>query len=315
MRKSIWLVSLLSCAVGMQGETPLRLTGDTTVRQAQPALPAGTLPQLGVGPATVSYLQFSLEESSAFHANEDLAEARLRLYVNRSSGPGVLAVRGGCLRFSERALTWNNRGNHLCQGEPTIVDIPGAGQWVSVDVTRLVEGRLGGSSVGFELSSEVEAFFDSKENMASGQAAELLLRFRSPRGPAGPAGLAGPSGPIGLIGPTGVAGPQGRVGLPGPLGPAMQIRWASRRRVCEGATMCNFTLGCLETEVLVSGGCGHRDVNSATENIEIVWQGLELTGSRNDPNSVAYGWRCMVINTDSNDNRDYEIWAGCAKRP
>ncbi len=309
------LLWMLAAAVQLWGETPLRLTGDTTVRQAQPALSGGTLPQLGVGNGMMSYLQFSLQEVPAGYRNEDLAEARLRLYVNRRAAAGRLAVRGGCAPFSESILSWNSRGANPCSSDAGLADIAEAGQWVSVDVTSLVKGRLEEGSIALELSSATEAYFDSKENMASGQAAELVLRFRSPRGPAGPAGPAGPTGLRGPRGPAGAKGPPGRPGPEGVLGPAMQIRWTSLRGVCTPETRCEPKVLCEWNEIVVSGGCGHRDVNDAMDSIEVVWGGPELNGSRNNPESRAIGWRCILNNKDDFYSRSYEVWAGCARRP
>lgn len=308
------LVGIL-LAANLWGESPLRLTADTLLRQSQPDLPGGTLPQIGVGNGMVSYLRFSLAELPVQAAAENLAEARLRLYVNRRVASGRLAVREYCAEIQEVELTWRKRPVSACSSDSRGAEVPEAGQWLSVDVTPLVQGRLSGDALGFELSSEgAEAFFDSKENIASGQAAELVLRFRSPRGapgPPGPAGLIGPSGPLGARGPE---GPVGFIGSPGPTGPALDIRWTSRRTNCNGFVRCLATVSCESDERLVSGGCGHRDVNDATDGVVLLWQGPALNGSKNNRASVATGWTCHVL-ISATSPRDYEAWAGCAKNP
>lgn len=296
--------------VGLRGESPLRLTADTTVREAQPDLPGGNLPQLGVGRGSVAYLRYSLEEMPRQLGAGDLAEARLRLYVSRRLSAGRLAVRATCQEFAEASLTWRTRAGVTCAGDARAVDIAAAGQWVSLDVTALVAGRLGGAGLGFELSSEDgEAFFDSKENVASGQAAQLVLRFRSPRGPVGPAGPAGEAGLPGPIGLTGAAGRVGFEGPPGAVGPPMNVRWVSRRVTCGVFDVCTEEVACAADEVTVSGGCGHRDLNNANEDLLVLWDGPHFSSG------MVRGWQCRMNNSSVVATRQFEVWAGCAKKP
>jgi hypothetical protein len=293
-------------------ESPLRLVEDTTVRAAQPDLAGGTLPQVGVGGGQVGYLQFSVAEMPVGYGPENVVEARLRLYVSRRVAAGRLTLRRTCQGFAEAELTWNQRGSVSCSGDVRQAEVPAAGQWLSVDVTQLVQVQLTGSAVGLELASELaEAYFDSKENMASGQAAQLVLRFRSPRGPAGPAGLAGPQGATGLMGPIGPQGPRGERGILGPMGPSMRFLWLSDRRECGGNDTCVDAVLCPSTHIAVSGGCGHRDLNGAIRDVHVLWDGPYEENGTNDPR----GWRCMIKNNRALSGRDFEVWVGCAERP
>lgn len=310
-RQALTISLLLGASIGW-AESPLRLMADTTVRAAQPDLGGGTLPQLGVGNGQLSYLQFSLAERPAGYGAEDLAQARLRLFVSRRVSAGRLTVRRTCQAIEEAALTWNLRAGVSCGGDSRQGEIPEAGQWLSIDVTSLVVSQLNGAAVGLELASEMgEAYFDSKENMASGQAAQLVLRYRSPRGPMGVEGLAGLPGPAGPMGPQGLQGPRGVRGDMGPLGPSMRVLWLSDRKECGGLETCLETVSCPITHMAISGGCGHRDLNDARRDVHVLWDGPFETRNAGG----AEGWRCLIKNNRVTASRDFEVWVGCAERP
>lgn len=311
------LLGLLAVSGGW-GQTAMRLVADTTVRHSQPQATGGNLGQLAVSSDAISYVEFDWREWPALLTKADFRSARLRLYVNRRNRAGRLWVKSVCTAIPEQSLTMWNRPAWECNGPQTQVVVPEAGQWLTVDVTDMLANRLGEGPLSFELfSSEADVVMDSKESTTTSEAPQLIVEFALP---AGPAGLTGPVGPVGVPGAPGLLGPVGPQGPPGPQGPAgtrpttTQLYWRSDRANCGPREICTLTRACREGDVLIGGGCGHRDYNDAVQDIRLNYNGPSLDGQREDERSPVQGWRCTVMNNFYFASRDFEIWISCATR-
>jgi len=184
-----------------------------------------------------------------------------------------------------------------------------------VDVTSIVIPWLQGNlpNDGFVLSSGGGAvLLDSKENTATSQPARLTLTFTGPAGPKGDQGvqgIQGIQGPQGLRGLQGVQGIQGPQGLTGPAGPSTLSGLLTYKRfdfTLEGNNYTTFDLGCPTTHpYVVSGGCGHRDYNSAQSDIVVNASGPSQT----NPDGA---WNCKMTNNSGN-SRAVLWWVVCSK--
>ena len=97
-----------------------------------------------------------------------------------------------------------------------------ANQYVSVDVTALVQAWVTAPATNFGLAltaGTASVQFDSKENDLTGHQPLLDIQTVS-QGPAGAQGAAGVAGPAGAAGAAGPQGPAGVAGAPGATGPA-----------------------------------------------------------------------------------------------
>lgn len=314
-----WLYcALLWTSSAAFSQIPLRLIADTTLRHSQPQAGGGTLGQLEVSSDALSYLEFGWEELPTYLTKLEFRSARLRVFVNRRNRAGRIWVKSICTGIAERNLTMWSRPTWECNGPQKQVVAPEAGQWMVVDVTEMLENRLREGALSFELSSsEAELWLDSKENTTTSQPPQLILEFDLPEGLRGPTGPAGPPGESGPVGPTGLTGPAGDPGAQGPRGPSPSngsIYWISKRMECGGLDRCTETLSCQAGETTIGGGCGHRDINSAANDIRVNYSGPILEGAREDSSSTVRGWRCTVKNLWISASRDYEIWLGCGRR-
>lgn len=319
MRKLGWVCCLLlGASGGAWGQIGMRLTADTTLRHSQPQATGGALGQLAVNSDALSYLEFDWQELPTYLTKDEFRSARLRLFVNRRNRTGRMWVKSICTTIEEQRLTLLTRPVWECNGPQVQVVMPESGQWVTVDVTDMVANRIRRGALSFELSSsEADVLLDSKENTATSQPPQLILEFslpeglRGPTGPVGPAGMPGPAGPAGLTGPAGIPGPQGPAG---PRPSDGSIYWISKRVECGPLGECTETLACQAGEVTLGGGCGHRDSNSASNDIRINYNGPRLEGAREDFSSTVRGWRCSVKNLWAFSGRDFEIWLSCGRR-
>lgn len=218
-------------------------------------------------------------------------------------------------------------------GQFIAADVTGAvRQWVSNPATN-----FGLALVPALTDPGTAVFFDSKENTASGQVAvlDITLADQGPRGdpgpagPRGPAGLTGLRGDTGAQGPQGLQGPQGPQGLQGPQGPQglrgatgatgakgdkgnkgdkgdsslPGVIYRSFEASVGGGDRKKVTVPCQSGEVAIGGGGGHRDWNSAVNDIEIAYTGP-------DPDDPTGRWRVMLQNT-SNSSRAVLFWVIC----
>src|SRR5206468_12566016 len=135
--------------------------------------------------------------------------------------------------WSESTLT-NNSSGALSFSVPKHADLPVSfvAQFVSIDVTDLVQGWLAGTLLnqGFAIeagaaSASLSLYFHRKESVQTSHEPRLEITLIGPAGPAGPQGSPGPQGPAGVQGVAGATGPVGPVGVGGPqgaVGPAGQ---------------------------------------------------------------------------------------------
>ena len=110
-------------------------------------------------------------------------------------------------------------------------------------------------------------------------------------GPQGPQGIQGPPGPQGATGATGATGPQGPQGSTGPQGPAgpTGLAWYYWNDTANPNTTNWWTNYCPVGTAAVSGACGHRDANGASDDIRLNYTGPNFPGIN--------GWRCYFENT------------------
>ncbi|MFN7933781.1 MAG: DNRLRE domain-containing protein [Bryobacteraceae bacterium] len=279
---------------------------DTHVLPAQPASTYGTLPNISVGAGATAFLQFDLSALPPGTTPELLAKASLLIYVNRTLTAGRLDVLPVLGPWSE-SIT---HGTRPPTGVPlaTSADISSGNNYVLVDVTSQVKNWIAAPALTFGLALQANTAYpavvtiDSKENIATSQSARLILTLNGPQGPVGPRGATGPTGgmgpqgvpgatgPRGPAGQNGAAGPRGDVGPIGPTG-SVNLNWYSTTDALEGDTRGYYTANC-GSRIAVSGSCGHRDRNSAGEDIKIMYNGI-------DPGNHSV-WRCYLSNSNGN---------------
>jgi hypothetical protein len=200
-----------------------------------------------------------------------------------------------------------------------------------------------GSNFGLALTPALSApgtvaFFDSKENTATAHVATLDLTLAD-QGPRGPQGLTGVKGDTGAQGPKGDTGPQGAkgdVGAPGakgdsgsqgakgdtgatgatgargatgaqgPQGAAGPVNLTYVRKTFDaaGKHIHDQNVQCPVNTFLLSGGCGHRDFNTAASDIKVEYSGPHDSAPR-------LAWRCIIENTNS-ANRALLMYAVCS---
>jgi hypothetical protein len=320
--KSIAILTFASLSLLAQD---LRLMSDTNTRASMPDTPLGSLPHLAVDPSSTAYLQFDSFQIANTQRPEDLITATLRLYVNRLATPGAISVAAYCRPVVEEALTHNNRQLPLCSSLVSTLPVNIAQNFIDIDVTERVRTALyTGTGLSFlitpsQSSPNTSVLFDSKESSTTSHAPQLMLSYKpllltgptGPQGPIGPTGLTGPQGPTGPVGPQGPMGPMGLIGPQGTPGPIGTITWKSERSSCDGGITCFNTIRCSRTETVVTGGCGHRDQNTATADILVHYSGPSLDGPRLNSGSTVDGWRCQATNTNVFASRDYETWVAC----
>jgi hypothetical protein len=109
------------------------------------------------------------------------------------------------------------------------------------------------------------------------------------RGGQGPPGEAGPLGPQGLAGARGPQGTQGLTGAQGPQGPPGLNWYYWTANAGEGITRYSAT--CPIGYAAITGACGHRDGNGASDDIILNYFGPDFRNIRT--------WRCWLENTNS----------------
>jgi hypothetical protein len=229
---------LLIACMGMLGNVLMaqtRLTDDALSSTSQPGSNFGASPQLIVANTTgnvrQSYVKFDLSTLPAGTTGNQVAAARLSLFVSNVTGTGTMDLVRVTSSWNELTLTASNAPT---TGAVVVGGIPAATGFLSLDVTALVKDWLNNvlPNNGVALlpgpGTTLTVFMDSKENVATSHEPELVVTLIGPAGPQGAPGPQGPSGPQGPGGPTGPSGPsgpqgpqgiQGPAGLPGPQGP------------------------------------------------------------------------------------------------
>lgn len=218
------LASAAAVAAGPALALDAPVAADAYVSTSLPANNFGAQPTLNVGGGATSLLRFDLRTLPAAVTAAKVTKATLVLYVNRVGSPGAVdlhPVNGDWSEAGVTAPTLPAYGGSSLYSLP----VPAAGNYLAVDVTAQVKSWVNnpGTNFGWALAPALSApatvaFFDSKENTATGHVARLdiTLADQGPKGETGPAGPKGDTGPAGM---KGEAGPQGPMGLQGPIGP------------------------------------------------------------------------------------------------
>lgn len=222
-RRSAWAMSACAALAGLLSVTPahgdtLHVAADTNINLAVPGQVNGSNTSLfvrnsGAGGERHTFLRF---DSSTLPPNTRVSIATLRLWVTAVNDDGPVEIHAVLGPWSEAALS----ASVAPLLGPTIGSVSfspaSQGQFVTADITMLVQGWLDGSIANFgialvpTLANPVRITFDSKEATATSHSPEVEV---TPIGPAGPQGAPGPQGP------EGPQGPQGPQGIPGPAGP------------------------------------------------------------------------------------------------
>ena len=197
--------------------TNVALTGDAHVSLTRSTTNFGTLANLYVGNGNTALLQFDLSTLPAGLTSSQVAHATLTVFVNRVNTGGTVSLSPVTSAWSESAVTYATI--------PTIAaPVEGfsaatAGQYVTLDVTSLVQGWVTAPATNFGLaltSTAANVLLDSKENDETGHAASLDITITS----MGATGAQGPAGAPGIQGAPGLNGAPGIAGATGPAGPA-----------------------------------------------------------------------------------------------
>jgi hypothetical protein len=218
--------ALLTCSAAHA--TEVALTGDAHVSMTRSTTNFGTLANLYVGNGNTALLQFDLTTLPAGLTASQVSRATLTVFVNRVNTGGTVSLSPVTSAWSESAVTYATSpviGASVNGFTATI-----AGQYVTLDVTSLVQGwvTVPATNFGLALTSTVaNVLVDSKENDETGHAASLDITITSmgaqglqgPTGVQGPQGLQGLTGVQGIQGIPGVAGATGAQGVQGPVGP------------------------------------------------------------------------------------------------
>ncbi|HEV2804203.1 MAG TPA: DNRLRE domain-containing protein [Chthoniobacterales bacterium] len=184
----------------------------------------------GNGRVARALLKFAMATLPPGTSATDVAQARLRLWVNsNSTAAGAITLSPITAAWDEYLLKDNTSGS-LTLGLPKLSDIAvsSSSSFISIDVTDWVKAWLSGTLVNEGILIEpattttlVDLAFDSKESNQTSHEPRLEVSLHS-IGPAGPQGPPGTPGAIGATGPPGSAGsvgPIGPAGSPGPQGP------------------------------------------------------------------------------------------------
>jgi hypothetical protein len=217
---SIVLAILASSCIANAAQ--VALIGDASVSAARPSTNFGSLANLYVSNGSTAFLQFDLGSLPAGTTSAQIARATLTVFVNRVNAAGSVSLAPVTSAWSESAVTSSSAPS--VGATSGIFLASAAGQYVTLDVTALVQGWVTtpATNFGFALTStSANLLLDSKENDETGHAATLDVTITS-EGATGPQGVQGPQGPTGANGaqgPQGPIGPQGVTGAPGAIGP------------------------------------------------------------------------------------------------
>lgn len=319
------------------------LAADAHTSAALPANNFGALPTLNVGGGATALLRFDLGTLPAGTTAARLVKATLVLHVNRVGSPGAIdlhPVNGPWTEAGVTAASQPPAGGSSLLG----LAVPAPGQFMAVDVTAQVKSWVSNPATNFgwalapaTAAPATVAFFDSKENTATGHVARLDLTLADqgpvgPVGPVGPQGLQGPAGKNGVdgrngndgapgatgatgaTGAQGLPGPQGIQGVPGPRGPAgdtgatgpagpLNLVYSRITNSVGGNVRAERIINCPAGTRVIGGGCGHRDFNDAAVDIKINYSGP-------DPGNPTASWRCLMTN-NSGSSRAVQIYAIC----
>lgn len=291
------------------------LAADAHVSSTAPGSNFAAAATLNVGGGSTALMRFDLSTLPAGTTAAKLIKATLVLYVNRVGIPGAVELQVVNGHWTESGVTAGTLPPLGGAGSGPSVAVPAAGQFVSVDVTAQAKQWISnpGANFGLALAPALAApatvaFFDSKENTATGHVArlDLTLADQGPQGLPGATGAKGDKGDRGDPGPQGAVGPRGATGATGATGPSgpVNLVYVRHTHTLAGNTWSGYSAVCPSGTYVVGGGCGHRDNNSAQDDIYV-----NYAGPRPDYSTQIY--QCNLRNT-SGDNRAIRIWAICA---
>jgi collagen type VII alpha len=243
------------------GAQQATLVGDAHVSSVRTTVNAGSLSNLDVGGEYTALVQFDLSLLPPGTTANQITRATLRVYCNRADTPGAVLLETVGGPWTEAAVTYATMPP--LGATVQTAQIWSAGQYVTFDVTSLVQAWVAGTSANFGLalagSGATQVQFDSKENDQTGHAPELDIALAAggagsvgptgatgatgPAGPAGEQGLQGLQGPIGLTGAAGPAGPVGATGATGAPGPAGSGSGGGIQYQGTYASTTNYALG------------------------------------------------------------------------
>jgi len=201
---------------------------DASVNSGLPLANFGATAAIKIGAGNTGLIQFDLSSLPTLTASQ-INKATMSFYVNTVSVSGSVDVSQVTSAWTETGVTYNTRPTFLA-AFATGVPIATAKQWVTVDVTQLVQNWVTGvsSNFGIQISAAAGApstslALDSKENVNTSHLAFLDVVVQSvgatgPTGAAGATGTNGAAGATGPTGPTGLAGSNGAAGATGPTG-------------------------------------------------------------------------------------------------
>ncbi len=280
------------------GATQAMVNADAHVSPAIPTQNFGALPTLSVGNGSVALLQFDLSSIPAGTNPNTIAKAQLLVYVNRVAQAGKIQVLPLQSPFTEGAVTFSTRPS---EGAPIAASgvITASNNWVVFDITDQVRTWVAspysafGVAIGPDASQPAVLTLDSKESISTSQPARLQLSIAGPTGAQGAQGIQGFVGPVG---PTGPAGPATLQNL--------TTRIVSTTDLAGNTQGLRF-VSCPSTfPIAIGGGCGHRDFNTAADDIIVNFSGPESTNN--------FQWRCIMKNTDGSP-RAVQAWVICSK--
>lgn len=309
---------LLPAAFATLLQLPLSATqaivnADAHVSPAIPTQNFGALPTLSVGNGSIAFLQFDLSSIPAGTNPNTISKAQLLVYVNRVAVAGKIQVAPLQSPWTESTVNFSTRpaaGNTIAISD--VIAAPN--NWVVLDITDQVRTWVAspfsafGVAISPDASQPAVLTLDSKESISTSQPARLQLSIAGPAGPTGPQGSPGPIGPTGARGPQ---GPQGLIGVTGPTGPAgpatlqnLTTRIVSTTDLDGNTQGLRFASCPSSFPIAIGGGCGHRDFNTAADDIVVNFTGPESTNN--------FQWRCIMKNTDGSP-RAVQAWVVCSK--
>ena len=216
--KVLLLLGLLAALPTRARAVEATLVADAHVNSARPTVNSGAISNINVGAGYTGLLQFDLSVLPSGTTSAQVIHATLRLYTNRADTTGLVSVQPLNGAWSEYGVTFQTLP--ATGSVAQVLTVSQAGQYVSVDVTALVQAWVTTPATNFGLAltaGTASVQFDSKENDLTGHQPVLDIQTAS-QGPAGPQGIAGPAGSAGAAGPQGPAGVAGAVGAIGPAG-------------------------------------------------------------------------------------------------
>ncbi len=217
IRLAVLGFSILSSALA---HAELPVAADAHVTSSRPSVNFGSLSNLNVGNGSTALIQFDLSSLPAGLQPSQVGHATATLFVNRVNTPGVVNMAPVTSSWSEFGVTYSTLPS--LGATSASFTASAAGQFVTLDITSLVQGWITSPASNFGIaltSSAANIQLDSKENDQTGHTPGVVVIIIVP-GPAGPQGATGPQGPQGVPGPQGIPGVIGATGPAGPVGPA-----------------------------------------------------------------------------------------------